>query len=127
MMNKEKFHLEYNFRTSPSILFKRLSTASGLNEWFAEEVEVNEKIFIFGWNDTFQKAEMTHKKKLKYVRFHWLEDKDPKTYFEFKINSHELTKEVALIITDFAQKTEIEDQKTLWNAQIKKLKRILGL
>lgn len=126
-MDKEKFHLEYNFKTSPNILFKRLSTASGLNEWFAEEVEVNQKTFTFGWNGTFQKAIMTHKKKLKYVRFHWLEDQDPKTYFEFKINRHELTKEVALIITDFAKEIEIEDQKSLWNAQIKKLKRNLGL
>jgi hypothetical protein len=126
MMSKEKFQIEFSIKSTEKLLFNRLSTAGGLHEWFAGNVKVNGKIFTFEWDGTEQEAEMIHKKDLKFVRFHWLDDEDEKSYFEFKINMDELTGELALIVTDFAESDEVEDAKELWETQIAELKHVLG-
>lgn len=125
-MTKEKFQLEYTIKSSQKVLFNRLSTAGGLNEWFADNVSVQGKIYTFEWSGTEQKAELVNRKDMKYVRFHWLDDEEEKSYFEFKLNIDELTSDLALIITDFAEPDEIEDSKELWDTQIAELKHILG-
>ena len=126
-MVKEKYQLEFNINCSHKILFNRLSTAGGLNEWFADNVTVQGKMYTFEWSGVGQKAEMVNRKDMRYVRFHWLEDEDEKTYFEFKLNIDELTGDIALIVTDFAEADEVEDSKELWETQISELKHILGL
>ena len=125
-MVKEKYQIEFDINCSHKILFNRLSTAGGLNEWFAENVSVQEKIFTFEWDGAEQKAEMVNKKDMRYVRFHWIDDEDEKSYFEFKLNVDELTGDIALIVTDFAEPDEVEDSKELWESQISELRRILG-
>jgi hypothetical protein len=126
-MAKEKYQLEFDIKCSHKILFNRISTAGGLNEWFADNVNVQGKIFSFEWGGTIQEAEMINRKDLKFARFHWLDDEDEKSYFEFKINIDELTGDTALIVTDFAEPDEVEDSKELWETQISELKHILGL
>ena len=122
-----KIELEYTINTSPKVLFSRLSSAGGLSEWFAEDVHVNNKVFTFIWEGSEQQAEMLMKKELQFVRFHWLDDEDPKSYFEFKIRQDDLTGDIALIITDFADEEDIEGAKELWDSQVGSLKHILGL
>lgn len=125
-MAKERYQLEYNINSSPKILFTRLSTAGGLNEWFADNVKVQGKIFTFEWSGSEQQAEMVNKKDLRYVRFHWLDDEDDRTYFEFKLNLDELTGDLALIVVDFAEPDEFKDSEELWDNQIQNLRHILG-
>jgi len=122
-----KMELEYTINTSPKVLFPRLSTAGGLSEWFADDVHVNNKIFTFIWERSEQEAEMLMKKELQFVRFHWLDDEDPKSYFEFKIHQDDLTRDIALIITDFAEEEDLESAKELWDSQVGSLKHLLGL
>ena len=122
----EKIEMEYNMKGSPRILFIRLSTADGMAEWFADEVNVNENVFTFIWNGAEQKAEQLKSKKEEFVQYQWL-DGDEDTYFEFKLQKDELTGELALIITDFAEPNEIEDARNLWDSQISHLKHILGM
>jgi len=125
---KTKIELEYTLNSSPKVLFNRLSTAGGLSEWFADDVHVKGKIYTFFWENTQQTAEMVWKKDNRYVRFKWCdEDEEGKCYFEFKINIDELTGDVALIITDFAEEDERDDAIELWNTQVAKLKHIIGL
>lgn len=124
---KQKLELEYTINSSPKVLFNRLSTAGGLSEWFADNVNVKGKTFTFIWGESDQIAELILKKDNKYVRFRWIDEKDEKFYFEFKVNIHELTGDVALLITDFAEKDELDDTIELWNTQIAKLKHVLGL
>ncbi len=123
----EKYVIEYSFNSSPKVLFNRLSTASGLTEWFADDVKLRGKIFTFVWDGSEQEAELLGRKDLKYVRFHWIDDEDEETYFEFKMNVDELTGDVALIITDFAEEGEEQDGIELWNQQVSELKHILGI
>jgi hypothetical protein len=125
-MMKEKYQLEFNINSSHKVLFNRLSTAGGLNEWFADNVRVQGKVYTFEWSGTEQQAEMVNRKDMKYVRFHWLDDDDDKSYFEFKLNDDELTGDMALIVTDFAEPDEIQDAKELWESQVSELRHILG-
>lgn len=123
---KEKFELEYIISSSPKVLFERLSTADGLSEWFADNVNQKGDIFCFFWDESEQQAELISKKSEKSIRFHWLDDEEEDTYFEFKIEIDELTKDLALIITDFAEEDEQEDAIELWDKQIDELQHALG-
>jgi uncharacterized protein YndB with AHSA1/START domain len=123
-----KFEMEYTMNCSPKVLFSRLSTPEGLGEWFAENVNVDGDLFTFIWNNIESKARLSALKENKLVRFEWENlDNEEENYFEFKINIDELTGDLALIITDFAEADEKEDSIYLWDSQIAELKRLLGI
>ena len=69
---------------------------------------------------------MLCQKENRLVRYRWLDDPDPKAYFEFRITQDPLTNDVSLAITDFAEENEIEDAKGLWDKQISQLFSQLG-
>ena len=123
MAEKVKIHLEYVINCSPKVLFNRLSSASGLAEWFADDVRVKGKKFTFVWGKMEQRAEMTLHKENRLVRYNWL---DEDGYFEFRITQDELTNDVSLIVIDFSETDEIEDTKDLWNTQVEDLKHVVG-
>lgn len=127
-----KFELEYTMNCSAKVLFSRLSTPEGLGEWFAENVNVEGDLFTFFWNNSESKARLAAMKENKLVRFEWINDEDEdkdaeENYFEFRIHMDELTSDLALIITDFAEIDEKEDAIYLWDSQIADLKRLLGI
>jgi uncharacterized protein YndB with AHSA1/START domain len=125
---RSKFELEYNLNCSAKVLFSRLSTPEGLGEWFADQVNVDGDIFIFYWNSSESKARLSALKENKMVRFEWIGmENEESNYFEFRINFEDLTNELALIITDFAEAEEKEDAIYLWDSQINDLKRALGI
>ena len=122
-MDKEKLELEYVIKCSPKVLFNRLSSASGLAEWFADDVSVNGKKYIFTWDGYGQEAVLALRKENLIVRFEWVEDG---TYFEFKITRDELTGDVSLLITDFVEPDEMDESRSLWDSQVTTLKHVLG-
>jgi uncharacterized protein YndB with AHSA1/START domain len=125
---RSKFELEYNLNCSPKVLFSRLSTPEGLGEWFADQVNVDGDLFTFFWNSSESKAKLSALKENKLVRFEWIGMENEETnFFEFRINMEELTNELALLITDFAEAEEKEDSIYLWDSQINDLKRALGI
>ena len=121
-----KYELEYPIHSSINILFDRLSTLSGLSEWFADDVNVNrEGIYTFTWEGSEQQATLISKKKNNHVRFKWLGSDEE--YFEFLIQVDELTNDISLIVTDFADdEDDKEDAVQLWDLQIDNLKKIIG-
>ena len=67
------------------------------------------------------------KKTNKFIQFKWLDDEYKESYFEFIIQVDEMTSDVSLIITDFAEDLdEKEEQILLWEQQIENLKRAIG-
>lgn len=123
-----KFELEYPVKSSPKVVFPRLSTPEGLAEWFAENVTVDGDLFSFFWQKSETKAKLSALKENKLVRFEWTDREDEESnYFEFRLNIDELTGDVSIIITDFAESEEKEDAIYLWDSQITELKRILGV
>jgi uncharacterized protein YndB with AHSA1/START domain len=126
-MDKKKYELEYIFNTSPKVLFNRLSTPDGLAEWFADDVNMSKNVFTFIWEGSEQQAEIIQVKDQKYIRFHWLEEDEDTSFFEFRIKQDDLTGDVSLLITDFAEDDEKDDAVDLWDSQISELKHVIGL
>jgi len=111
---KKKIVLEYTLNSSPKVIFPRLSTAGGLSEWFADNVNINGSFLSFFWEKTEQRAEVIQRKENKYVRFRWLDTEDADSqWFEFRINTDEITGDTALIITDFAEDDEKEKKRLM--------------
>ena len=128
MSEKEKFEMEFEVNSSTSVLYNMISTPSGLSEWFADDVNIKDDLFTFIWDGSVQQAKQIGRKKGESVKFQWLNDyeKGLKTYFEFAIKVDDLTNDVALMITDFADADEVEEAKRLWDNQIHDLKTTIG-
>jgi hypothetical protein len=126
---KEKIQMEFSVNTSAKILYPRLSTPSGLSEWFADDVNARGSDYSFIWQNSAQKAKLVSSKEAKFIRFKWDEDEglEEDYYFEFKIETQELSGDTALIITDFADPDDKNDTINLWESQVGELKRALGL
>ncbi len=126
MVEKQKYTLEYEIRSSAKILYNFISEPNGLSQWFADDVRIKDHIYTFAWNDgEEQNAKLVNIKENKFVRFKWLDD-EPQTYFEMEVQKDELTNDVALIITDFAFKETIKDKTLVWNIQIENLLSVIG-
>lgn len=124
-VKKEKFQLEYFIKASPSILYPFISDPDKLGEWFAEKVTIKNKEWDFGWNGSTEKAILLEEGEEEFIRFRWsTQSKDE--FFEFRIRTGEISGGTALIITDFATKKDMHDQKLLWDSQIKQLIERLG-
>ena len=125
MSEKIKYELEFPIQASPNMLYQYISSASNLSEWFADNVNSRGKVFSFFWDGVEEKAELLSSKNNTYVKFKWLENDDD-CFFEIKITVDEITKDVSLIIIDFADNDEVEEAKMLWESQIGDLKQVLG-
>lgn len=123
---KRKFTLEYPINCTVASLFAKLSTEEGLESWFADRVTQADTQFTFFWHKIPQEAEMIAQRENKYVRFRWSDEDDSEAYFELRITPQELTGDVALAVTDFAEHDEYEDAVQMWENSIKNLKRALG-
>jgi len=128
MSDKKSFSIEYDFHASKQMLFQYLSTPSGLGEWFADNVNSRGENFSFIWDDSEENAKLIQKKNNERARFQWEEDEEENNpyYFEFKIQVDDITNDVSLIVTDFAEEDEMEEAKMLWDNLISSLKQILG-
>ena len=126
MASKNKYQIEFPIRSSLRILFNQISTPSGLSEWFADNVNIRGKNYTFFWDGDEQEAELISKKNNQWIKFKW-EDEPSDTYFELKIIIDEITQDISLIVTDFAEDDEDEEEaKLLWNKQIEKLRQSIG-
>ena len=125
MSEKIKYELEFPIHASPNMLYQYISSASNLSEWFADNVNSRGKIFSFFWDGVEEKAELISFKNNTYVRFKWL-DNDDDSFFEINIVVDELTKDVSLVVFDFAEEDEVEEGKMLWESQISDLKQVIG-
>ena len=125
MSDKIKFELEFVIQSSPQLLFQYLSTPSGLSEWFADNVNSRGELFNFMWDGSEEEAKLLKKKSDEFIRFA-LDESEDDSYFEMRIIVDEITSDVSLFITDFAEEDEVEEAKMLWENQVSSLKQVLG-
>jgi uncharacterized protein YndB with AHSA1/START domain len=125
MSDKIKFEIEYVIQSSPQLLYQYLSTPSGLSEWFADNVNSRGEIFNFMWDGSEEEAKLIKKKSDEFIKFCWADTEDD-SFFEMRIIVDEITKDVSLFITDFAEEDEIDEAKMLWTNQVSDLKQVLG-
>ena len=128
MGKKKEFVIEYDFQSSPQLLFQYLSTPSGLSEWFSDDVNYRGEKYTFFWGESEEYARVLSKKINEKIRYQWIteEDDEEDYFFEFKIEMDEITKDVSLIITDFCDEDELEEAKLLWYSLVSDLKQVLG-
>ena len=126
-MAKNEYVGEFEFRASKKMLFPFFSTASGLAQWFADDVNIRpDKTFSFIWDGEESIAKLSSIRSNHHVRFDVVneEDDDP-NFFEFTIDMNELTQSVYVRINDYSDMDDEEAQE-LWDGLIHELKEIVG-
>ncbi|MEP0264011.1 START-like domain-containing protein [Dokdonia sp.] len=128
MSDKIKYEIEFVVHASPALLYQYMATPSGMSEWFADNVNSRGELYTFIWDGTEEQAKLVNKKSNERIRFRWLEDEEDGEdyFFELRIQVDEITKDVSLIITDFAEDDEIDEGKMFWDNQISQLKQVIG-
>ena len=128
MSTKVRYEIEFPINSSPQLLYQYISSPSGLQEWFADSVNSRGEFYTFEWNSSEENARLASKKAGEKVKFKWIdEDKnDTEYYFEIRILEDEITKDVSLLIVDFAEEDEMDESIKLWENQVSDLKHIIG-
>ncbi|MEQ3691864.1 MAG: START-like domain-containing protein [Flavobacterium sp.] len=128
MSDKIKYELEFPIHASTSMLYNYISTPSGLSEWFADNVNSRGEIFTFIWDDSEERAKLISKRSGERIKFRWLDEEgnDSEYFFEIRIEEDEITKDVSIVVVDFAEEDEVEESKLLWENQISDLKHVIG-
>ena len=119
-MTAQKKHLHFLISSpAESLLLK--------SAWFSNDTKINGKTFSFYWGkEEVRTATLIAQRNGVYVRLRW-DDESTYTFFEMRISFNEITREHTLVITDFAEPDERQDQADLWDSQIESLKRQSGM
>ena len=125
-MKRVSFESEFIFRASPTILYKFITTPACLIRWFCDEVDINGENYTFSWDGADEEAEMIDDIEEERIRFKWEDADDDEEYLEIKFSKSPVTGETILEIIDFCDEDEFNDQKQLWDNQIKVLKQETG-
>ena len=78
MSTKIKFEIEFPIHASPHMLYQYFGTASGLSEWFADNVNSRGEIYTFIWDGSEEKAKVIQERPDEKIKFRWLDLDDEK-------------------------------------------------
>ncbi|MCX7954608.1 MAG: START-like domain-containing protein [Bacteroidales bacterium] len=121
--------IEFIIKSSQKLIYNYISTDDGLSKWFADKVSIVGDKIIFEWGKEKQEAKILYSKFPKVFKFAWLEDinSNNKYYVEFNLTYAENIEACVLKITDFIEPGEEEDNELLWEENVNKLKKVLGV
>ncbi|SHN25817.1 hypothetical protein SAMN04488057_11466 [Cyclobacterium lianum] len=132
-MEKIKFVADYQINTSKKIIYPYLSTASGLSQWFADDVVINEdKVYNFIYDGENHYARPVIMRTHHHVKFEFFdpseeeEDGTDKTFIEFKLDENELTQTFYLRVVEYGDAYDEQEQRSIWEGLIANLKEIIG-
>ena len=132
-MEKHLFTTEFEIRSSHKVLYPYMSTAAGLEQWFAEKVTIlPDGRFNFQWDGESHPAERTSHRLNKSVRFEFIEDgksndeSNERNYVEMKLEVSDLTQSTYLRVVDYSQNMDEDELSALWGGLIDSLKEIVG-
>jgi uncharacterized protein YndB with AHSA1/START domain len=129
-MKKLRFVFEYEINASSKMLFPYFSTASGLAQWFADDVTIDEDhLYNFIWEGVDHKARLLSQRTNSYVKFQYLEegsDENNASYVEFKLESNELTQTTFIRVVDYSDFDDPEEQSDMWLHMLQTLKETVG-
>ena len=130
-MSKTLFTTEFEINASIKMLYQYISTASGLAQWMADDVMLDEdKNFNFIWEGEDHKAKMVSHRINHYVKFEFIpateEDEEDPSYFELRLEKSELTESVFIRITDHSDMDDLEELEDLWHGLVDQLKVTVG-
>ncbi len=124
-MAKTAFEIDFIIKSSPKILYDFIKQPTHLSQWFCERCDTKGEEYIFMWSGYSERAILIDDIEEELVAYQW-KNADEDEFFEFAIQVNEISGDTVLIITDFAEDNEVEDQKMWWENQIVKLKRAMG-
>lgn len=129
---KKLFTADYEIHASIKMLYPYIQTASGLAEWFADDVNINnsDKVFTFFWDNEEHKAKQTAHRTNHFARFEFLPEndedvKDP-SYLEFRLEVNELTQTVFLKVYDYSDFDDQKELHDLWDSLVDLLRKAVG-
>ncbi len=128
---KKLFNADFEIHASIKMLYPYIQTASGLSEWFADDVNISpEKDFTFVWDHEEHKAIMSSHRTNHFARFEYLpetkeDEKDP-SYFELRLEINELTQTTFIKVIDYSDFDDMEELQDLWEGLIENLKKVVG-
>ena len=134
-MGKQKIDIEYPLATkSPAIIWEQINSAHGLERWFADHVSEEDGIFTFTWGEPWteqdiRQAHVVEAQKFERIRLKWdyEDEEDDESYWEMRIEKSDLTHNLNLMITDFAEDDDVDGLKILWESCLDRLHRASGL
>ena len=98
-----------------------------LIRWFCDEADVTGNQFVFTWDGNEEVAILIDKKENEMLRFKWEDAENEGEYLQYSLSKSEMTRETILLVTGFCEdESEIEDQRQLWETQIKRLRQATG-
>lgn len=129
---KKLFTADYEVHASTKMLYPYIQTASGLSEWFADDVTINnnDKSFTFFWDNEQHKAKLAAFRTNHFVRFEFFpetkeDEKDP-SYFELRLEFNEMTQSVYIKILDYSDFDDMRELHSLWDSLIELLRKTVG-
>jgi uncharacterized protein YndB with AHSA1/START domain len=130
-MSKDQFVADYQLNASKKIVYTYLSTASGLQEWFADKVRIDEdKNYIFNFDQEDHYAKLNIVKANLHVRWDFFDPKSSgshkESYIEFKLDEAELTQSLFLKVVDQSNFYSLDELEGIWDGLIAKLKGTIG-
>ena len=131
-MGKQKIDIEYPLAIkSPALIWEQISSAHGLERWFADHVNEEDDMFTFTWGEPWTEQDIREAHVLEsvvndHIRLKW-DEEDDDTYFEMRIAKSDLTHQLNLLITDFADDDDVDGLKILWESMLDRLHRASGL
>ena len=114
-------------------MWEQISSAHGLERWFADHVEESNGVFTFTWGEPWteqdiRKAQLIEYVKYDHIKLKWdYDDEDEDSYWEMRIAKSEVTNLLTLLITDFADDEDTDALKILWESNLDRLHRASGL
>ncbi len=126
MTGLQKFTLEFPIKASPKVLFTLVGTGEGLARWFADKVSVKEDLYLFQWEGSEQSAKLLERKESEFILFEWADDFHQGYNLEIRITHEPVSGESALIITDYAEASDVEFTERWWNNQVGRLQRLFN-
>lgn len=121
-MAREKIQMEFILRASPAIIYRFITSPTAIVRWFCDEVDITGEMYTFSWDGAEEQAEMLDDIEEERIRFRWLDAEDEDEYLEYKMYKSKITNETILEITDFCDDDEVQEQKDLWENQVRQLK-----
>ena len=131
-MGKQIIDIEYPLAIkSPALIWEQISSAHGLERWFADHVNEEDGMFTFTWGEPWteqdiRKAHVLESVVNDHIRMKW-DEEDDDSYFEMRIDKSDLTHQLNLLITDFADDDDVDGLKILWESMLDRLHRASGL
>ncbi|MGI4819599.1 MAG: START-like domain-containing protein [Janthinobacterium lividum] len=128
---KRRFEMEYPINASPKLLFPYLASASGLSQWFCDDVRLDpDHRFNMVWDKQNHYAEVALQRPGRSIRYVFLdEQKKPlldANYLDFSLEFSKITDEVFLRVTDYSDHSDEKEQLELWDGLVGKLREQVG-